>query len=101
MNIKTFTKSLLVAVCITLSAPAFSNPIGPKIETTSSSGETIPKTVDQLLSRLQEIKEMTTQNLSRAEKKDLRREVKEIRKELKASKNGIYHSFGAIMIILL
>jgi len=101
MNIKTFTKSILVAVCITLSAPAFSNPAGPKIEATSNPGETNPKTADQLLSRLQEIKEMTTQNLSRPERKDLRKEVKEIRKELKAKQNGIYLSVGAIIIIIL
>ena len=101
MNIKTLTTSALVAVCITLSVPAFSSPVGSKIETSSSPGETNSKTVDPLLLRLQEIKEMTKQNLSHAEKKDLRKEVKEIRKELKEHKNGIYLSVGAIIIIIL
>ena len=44
---------------------------------------------------------MTKHDLSRAEKKDLRKEVKEIKKELKATGNGIYLSVGAIIIIIL
>jgi hypothetical protein len=55
----------------------------------------------QLLQRLEEIKAMDKELLSREEKKALRQEVKKIRKEMRAAKDGIYLSFGAIIIILL
>src|SRR5687768_6616388 len=55
----------------------------------------------ELLNRLHQIKEMDLSSLSREEKRNLRKEVKSIRKEMKAANNGIYLSFGAIIIILL
>ena len=79
--------------------PAFSNSIGPKTET-ASPGETKPKVVDPL-SRLKEIQEMSKMNLSKDEKKSLRKEVKGIKKEMKANSRGVYLSVGAIIIIVL
>jgi hypothetical protein len=100
MNLNKFTKAILITMCITLTLPAFSNSIVTNTELSA-----VPVANDTreayLLNRLNEIKAMTKQNLSRSEKKDLRKEVKEIRKELKAAKNGIYLSVGAIIIIVL
>lgn len=54
-----------------------------------------------LQSRLEEIKAVNKDNLSRAEKKELRREVREIKKELAAVSGGVYLSIGAILLIAL
>lgn len=99
MNVNKFIKAALIMVCISTTLPAFSNPVIPNTEL-----NTVPPSNTReayLLNRLAEIKKMTKQNLSRAEKKELRKEIKEIRKEIKASKNGIYLSVGAIIIIVL
>ena len=100
MNVNKFIKAILIMMSITFTLPAFSNPVTLPVE----SG-TMPVTNDTrevyLLNRLQQIKEMTKHDLSRAEKKDLRKEVKEIRKELKIAKGGVYLSVGAIIIIIL
>ncbi len=60
-----------------------------------------PEEVRQMLIRLDEIKEMDKSELSRQEKKELRKEVREIKKELRSTGNGIYLSIGAIIIIIL
>ena len=51
--------------------------------------------------RVQEIKTMDRSNLSRAERKDLRKELQEMKKEAKALSGGVYLSVGAIIIIIL
>ena len=95
MNVKKLLSTLLVIICISIAMPAISNPITPETIMTDA-----PKIVDPLI-RLQQIKDMTKENLSRSEKKELRKEVKEIKKEIKTSKNGVYLSVGAIIIIIL
>ena len=99
MNLQKLFRIFLIVMCITLTMPAFSIPVTPTTELGT------PVTNDTrevyLLNRLREIKEMTKHDLSRSEKKDLRKEVKEIRKELKVAKGGVYLSVGAIIIIIL
>jgi len=53
-----------------------------------------------MLKRLNEIKDMDKSNLTRPEKKALRKEVKEIEKVM-AGNGGIYISVGALIIIIL
>ena len=100
MNLQKLVKTALIVLCISLSLPALSNSISPETELSTGHGKNPNKTIDPLV-RLQEIKDMNKENLSRAEKKELRREVKEIRKELIADGKGIYLSVGAIIIIIL
>ena len=69
------------------------NALGPKTE--------VPAEVQVMLDRLEEIKEMDKSNLTRAEKKELRKEVRSIKKELRSTGNGVYLSVGAIIIIIL
>lgn len=80
--------------------PTFANTIAktdaPISNTTADDAKT-----ELLLNRLKEIRDMDKSNLSRAEKKSLRKEVKEIKTTMKASSNGIYLSIGAIIIIIL
>jgi len=61
----------------------------------------MPAEVKVMLNRLEEIKDMDKSNLSRSEKKELRKEVKAIKAELKSTGNGVYLSVGAIIIIIL
>ena len=57
--------------------------------------------MQQLIHRLEDIKGMNKSELTRLEKKSLRKEVKGIKKELKANGKGVYLSVGAIIIIIL
>ncbi len=100
MNLPKFLKIALFVICIGSTSPAVSNTISPQTKSNSDSSKNANKTNDPLV-RLQEIKDMNKENLSRAQKKDLRKEVKEIRKEIRTSKNGIYLSVGAIIIVVL
>ena len=52
----------------------------------------------RLLRRLQEIKDMNKDNITRSQKAELRKEVKAIKKTMDS---GIYLSVGVIIIILL
>ena len=100
MNLQKLVKPVLLALFISLSLPAFSNTLVPGTEMSAVPAENPNKTTDPLL-RLQQIKNMNMENLSRAEKRDLRKEIKGIRKALKEQKNGIYLSLGAIVIIVV
>jgi len=57
--------------------------------------------VNVLMNRLNEIKDMDKSDLSRSDKKELRKEVKAIKEELRSTGNGVYLSVGAIIIIIL
>lgn len=61
----------------------------------------VPAAVKIKLDRLEEIKAMDKSDMSRAEKRELRKEVKEIKADLKSTGNGVYLSVGAIIIIIL
>jgi hypothetical protein len=100
MKVSKLIKALFIVMCMTSTLPAFSTPVTPFVETPTTPANTDAR-ISYLLDRLQEIKEMAKQNLSRSEKRELKKEVKAIRKELKEVKNGIYLSFGAIIIIIL
>ncbi len=94
MHTKKIIPALLIAMCISLLTPVYaSNETPVKTE--------VPKEVraQQIESRLMEIRQMSKTDLSKAEKKDLRKEVKSLKKE--AATQGIYLSIGAIIIIIL
>lgn len=57
--------------------------------------------LNRIISRVDEIKAMDKSNLSRAEKKELRKELKEMKKKANAMGGGVYLSVGAIIIIIL
>ncbi len=56
---------------------------------------------EALLARLEEINEMDKTDLTRAEKRDLRKEVRQIDKTLTLSGGGVYLSVGAIIVVIL
>jgi len=99
MNFQKLQKIVLIVMCLTLTLPAFSTAATPYTESTTPVNNDTRE--GYLINRLQEIKAMTKNDLSKVEKKALRKEVKEIKKELRATQNGIYLSVGAIIIIVL
>ena len=99
MKLKKITPVLAMAVCTILVTPAFAgieNPLTPTEQTGNANHE------QQLMKRLEEIKDMDKSNLTSTERKALRKEVKEMKKEVKREgSRGIYLSVGAIIIIIL
>lgn len=71
------------------------------ITNTANSAKTVPADVQVLYDRLEEIKKIDRSEMSRAERKELRKEVRSIKSELKAKSGGVYLSVGAIIIIIL
>jgi hypothetical protein len=51
--------------------------------------------------RATEIKEMDKSNMSRSEKRALKKELKQMNKEAREMRGGVYLSVGAIIIIIL
>lgn len=88
---------LLAMICtLPVMATAISAPV-----TTSIPVKGEDPRAAQLKQRLEEIKNMDKSSLTRADKKDLRKEVKGIRKEMKTISGGVYLSVGAIIIVIL
>ena len=58
-----------------------------------------PTKAEKLNARVYEIESMDKSNLSRAEKKALRKELRSIKHELQAGSGGVYLSTGAIILI--
>jgi hypothetical protein len=96
MKIHSILKSLLVVFLFATITPALAtaNP-----ESGAISEPEARATV--LKSRLDEIKTIDKAELTREERKELRREVREIKKELAAVSGGVYLSIGAILLIAL
>lgn len=57
--------------------------------------------LERITNRVEEIRSMDKSDLSRAERKELRKELRELKKEARAIGGGVYLSVGAIIIIIL
>ena len=93
------TASLALLMAITL--PASSSMIAPGSSQTNNASNTENSRAQQLEQRLEEIKNIDRSEMTRLEKKGLRKEVKGIKKESKELSGGIYLSVAAIIIIIL
>lgn len=70
--------------------------------TTMAATEPVESEVaNTLKSRLNEISQIDRSNMTRLEKKELRKEVRAIKSELKNLNGGVYLSVGAIILIVL
>ena len=56
---------------------------------------------EKITSRVEEIRNMDKSNLSREEKRALRKELREMKDQARALSGGVYLSVGAIIIIIL
>jgi predicted PurR-regulated permease PerM len=93
------TTSLFVLMAIALPATAVA--IVPETATVKDPAKTENVRVQQLTQRLEEIRNIDKSELTRMEKKNLRKEVREMKKEMKALSGGVYLSVGAIIIVIL
>lgn len=66
----------------------------------ASAATITPAQAQEMLKRLEEIKAMEPDNLTRSERKVVKKEVKQIKKAMREY-NGVYLSLGAIIIIVL
>ena len=99
MRAKNFLRIASFVMLMALALPASSTVIVPAKTNTPSNTEN-PR-AQQLVQRLEEINALDKSEMSRLEKKGLRKEVKEIKKEMKVISGGVYLSVGAIIIIIL
>lgn len=95
MKMRSLNRAVVMLLLLTVASPAMAD-----IHATATA-ETTSSRAQQLENRLEEIKSLDRSNLSRTEKKVLRREVREIKKELAAISGGVYLSIGAIILIAL
>jgi predicted GTPase len=97
MTMKTYRlfKTLSLLLMLALVSPAISAaPVTAPTEADAARATT-------LKNRLEEIRDIDKHNLSKTEKKALRKEVQAIKKEMAAISGGVYLSVGAIVLIVL
>jgi hypothetical protein len=68
---------------------------------TVDTDEALAAEAEVLIARLEEINEMDKSDLTRAEKRELRKEVRQIDKTLTLSGGGVYLSVGALILVIL
>jgi len=55
----------------------------------------------RITDRVEEIRDMDKSNLTKSDRKELRKELRELKKQARAMGGGVYLSVGAIIIIIL
>lgn len=102
MNVKNMLRVAAFAIVMAIALPAMSSPLPADSTMPAKTAEAKELRGQQMLQRLEEIRAMDKSALTKAEKKELRKEVKEIRKEARRDEiKGIYLSIGAVIIIVL
>jgi hypothetical protein len=97
---KLIKKIIPVLIMLFIAVPGFSSETTPAVANTSPS-EVAART-EVLTNRLNEIKAMDIESMTRKEKRTLRKEVKAIEKEIEQTNSrGVYISVGGIIIIIL
>lgn len=96
---KKFIYSLVLIFTLGISANTVSASEKNKVKTELTAEQKVQ--FEKLTSRVEEIRKMDKSDLSRAEKKALRKELKELKTQANAMKGGVYLSVGAIIIIIL
>ena len=97
---KKITLSLMILVLSLIAIPNTALATTNSPMANNATGE-VPAKVQAMYDRLEEIKEMDKSEMTRSEKKELRKEVRTIKSELRSTGNGVYLSIGAIIIIIL
>jgi hypothetical protein len=94
MLLKNFFKSVIVALSLTLAAPAIAN-------AAVSDSTADVATLNTIVTRVNEIQNMDKSNLSTTEKKALKKELKLMKHQAEGLGRGVYLSVGALIIIIL
>ena len=97
---KKFIYSLALIFTLSISANTVSAAGNNKAKTEMTAEQKVQ--LERIINRVDEIKSMDKSDLSRAEKKELRKELKELKSQARAiGSGGVYLSVGAIIIIIL
>ena len=96
MKINNLAKTLFAILLLGIGCPAMATTTPANTHNT-----TTELRAAELQNRLEQIDAMDKTELSRSDKRVLRKEVKEIKKELAAMSGGVYLSVGAIILIAL
>ena len=97
---KKFIYSLVLVFTMAISANTVSAADkNDKVKTEMTAEQKIQ--LKRITDRVEEIKSMDKSDLSKDEKKALRKELKELKREANAMGGGVYLSVGAIIIIIL
>lgn len=88
---------LTVIITLGLTVNTASAARNPKKELTTEQKTTL----DSINNRIEEIKHMDKSQLSKEDRKELKKELKDMKKQAKAIGGGVYLSVGAIIIIIL
>ncbi|MCJ0741204.1 hypothetical protein [Pedobacter montanisoli] len=91
--------SLILMMTLSLTVNTVFASDKPKVNTELSTEQKAE--LERITSRVAEIKAMDKSNLSKDERKALRKELKEMKKKAAAMSGGVYLSVGAIIIIIL
>lgn len=98
MKAKKFFQTASLILFIAIASPASAAIVAPE----ASNVNTVENARSlQLTQRLEEIKSMDKSEMTRLEKKAIRKEVVQIKTEMKAMSGGVYLSVGAIIIVIL
>lgn len=90
-------KTLMFIAFLAVASPTFASlekPVHTVVETPEAK-------ISRLQNRLEEIKAMDRNSMTRAERKALKKEVRQIKDEVNALSGGVYISIGAILVIIL
>ncbi len=97
---KKFIYSLVLVFTMAISANTVSAADkNDKVKTEMTAEQKIQ--LKRITDRVEEIKAMDKSDLSKSERKALRKELKELKQEARAVGGGVYLSVGAIIIIIL
>ncbi len=94
---------ITITLALAMTTAAFASEVKPSLRNSNPIETPSAVRAQEMLTRLETIKAMDVNTLTKAEKKSLRREVKSIKKEMKTTNtsNGVYISIGAAIIIVL
>jgi hypothetical protein len=94
MSLQNFFKAAIVALTLTIAAPATSH-------AAVSDSTADAATLSTIVNRVNEIQSTDKTNLSTSEKKELKKELKQMKHKADGLGRGVYLSVGAIIIIIL
>ncbi|HLF46978.1 MAG TPA: hypothetical protein VI548_11170 [Chitinophagaceae bacterium] len=99
MRVKKILQTASLVLLIAIALPASAAIIAPA--SSMNAAKTENSRAQELVQRLENIRSMDKSEMTRLERKSLRKEVKDIKTEMKVMSGGVYLSVGAIIIVIL
>jgi predicted PurR-regulated permease PerM len=90
-------KSFLILILVIFSFPVKATNTPPKINPTGQQEQRIA----EIKTRMDEIKALDKSQLTKEERKELRKELKAIKNEAQRLSGGVYFAAGAILVLVI